>query len=72
MYARQLSDVLAHAADIAALDIEGVAPTRHAVSMRNVLREDVVRPSVDRQEVLACAPSTEADMFVVPKIIGEE
>lgn len=72
LYSRQLSAVLAHARDIGALDIAGVEPTMHAVSMRNVMREDVVADSLDREEVLASAPSSEAGMFVVPRIMGEE
>ncbi|MDA8102229.1 MAG: Asp-tRNA(Asn)/Glu-tRNA(Gln) amidotransferase subunit GatC [Nitrospiraceae bacterium] len=72
IYASQLSAVLAHARDIGALDIAGVEPTMHAVSMRNVMREDVVEGSLDRDEVLASAPSSEAGMFVVPRIVGED
>ena len=37
----------------------------------NVLREDVVRPSVDRAEVLAVAPQAIDGRFQVPPILGE-
>ena len=67
----QLAAVLAHAADVDALDTAGVEPTAHPLPLVNVLRPDVVRPSVDRDEVLAQAPAAEAGRFRVPKILGE-
>ncbi|HMD46721.1 MAG TPA: Asp-tRNA(Asn)/Glu-tRNA(Gln) amidotransferase subunit GatC [Acidimicrobiales bacterium] len=68
----QLASVLAHAADVAALDLAGVAPTAHPLPVRNVLRPDEPRPCLDRAEVLAEAPEVEADRFKVPKIAGSE
>ena len=67
----QLAAVLEHARDVEALDTAGVPPTAHPLPLRNVLRQDEVRPSLDRAEVLAAAPSVEADRFRVPRILGE-
>lgn len=67
----QLAAVLEHARDVEALDTEGVPPTAHPLPLRNVLREDRARDSLDRAEVLAAAPSVEADRFRVPRILGE-
>lgn len=71
LYTGQLGAVLGHAAAIAALNTEGVEPTAHPLPLVNVLRDDVVRPSLDRQEVLAAAPAVEHDRFRVPPILGE-
>jgi aspartyl-tRNA(Asn)/glutamyl-tRNA(Gln) amidotransferase subunit C len=71
MFTGQLARVLDHARDVEALDTEGVAPTAHPLPLVNVLRDDVVVPSLDRGEVLAVAPSVEADRFRVPRILGE-
>jgi aspartyl-tRNA(Asn)/glutamyl-tRNA(Gln) amidotransferase subunit C len=68
----QLAAVLDHAADIEALDIPDVPPTAHPFPLRNVTRPDMVRPSLDRAEVLAVAPSVEDGQFRVPTILGEE
>ncbi len=68
----QLGAVLAHAADVEALDVTGIEPTAHPMPLRNVVRADVVRPSIDRAEVLAAAPAIEAGQFKVPSILGEE
>lgn len=71
-YTSQLAGVLGHAADIEALEIEGVAPTAHPFPLVNVLREDVPKPSLDRQEVLDQAPDVDQDRFRIPRILGEE
>jgi aspartyl-tRNA(Asn)/glutamyl-tRNA(Gln) amidotransferase subunit C len=70
-YTEQLAAVLDHARDVEALDTEGVPPTAHPLPLINVLRDDVVRPSLDRAEVLAAAPHVEANRFRVPRILGE-
>lgn len=68
----QLAAVLEHAADVAALDTTGVPPTAHPVPLLNVLRDDVVQPSLDRDEVLAEAPAAESGRFKVPPILTVE
>ena len=67
----QLGAVLEHARDVEALDTTGVAPTAHPLPLVNVLREDVLVPCLDRDEVLAEAPDVEDDRFRVPRILGE-
>lgn len=71
LYAGQLAAVLDHAAHVAALDTAGVEPTAHPLPLRNVLRPDEPRPSLDRDEVLAQAPAVEDGRFKVPPILGE-
>jgi aspartyl-tRNA(Asn)/glutamyl-tRNA(Gln) amidotransferase subunit C len=71
LYARQLAAVLDHAAQVAAIDTDGVEPTAHPLPLKNVVRPDVVRPPVDRDEVLSQAPEVEDGRFQVPKILGD-
>lgn len=71
LFAEQLAAVLDHAADVAALDTAGVPPTAHPLPLKNVLRTDEPRPSLDRDEVLAMAPDAEEGRFRVPRILGE-
>ncbi|MGI9032125.1 MAG: Asp-tRNA(Asn)/Glu-tRNA(Gln) amidotransferase subunit GatC [Acidimicrobiales bacterium] len=68
----QLGAVLEHAADVASVDTEGVAPTAHPLPLVNVLRDDTVVPGLARDEVLAQAPAVEDGRFRVPRILGEE
>ena len=70
-FAEQLATVLEHAAQVAALDTSGVAPTAHPLPLRNVMRPDDPGPSLDRDEVLAMAPAVEDNRFRVPRILGE-
>jgi len=67
----QLASILDHAADVEALDLDDVAPTSHPYPLENVVRPDEVRPCLDRDEVLAEAPSAEDGMFRVPPVLGE-
>ena len=71
-YTDQLGDILDHAQSMATLDLDGVEPMTHPYPLRNVLREDVVGPLSDRDEVLAAAPAAEDGMFRVPPVLGEE
>ena len=68
----QLASILGHAADLAALDLSALATTEHPLAITNVTRPDVVKPSLDREEVLEGAPATSQDRFLVPRIVGEE
>ena len=71
LFTGQLAQVLDHAADVSSLDLAGVAPTAHAMAVTNVLRPDELQPCLDRDEVLAQAPSVEDHRFRVPRILGD-
>jgi aspartyl-tRNA(Asn)/glutamyl-tRNA(Gln) amidotransferase subunit C len=71
MYTEQLGQILEHANDIEALDLEGVIATAHPFGLINVVRDDVLRPSLSRDDVLAMAPDAEDGRFAVPRIMGE-
>ncbi|MEX2626157.1 MAG: Asp-tRNA(Asn)/Glu-tRNA(Gln) amidotransferase subunit GatC [Ilumatobacteraceae bacterium] len=68
----QLGDVLAHFADIDALDLGEVEPMSQPVPLRNVFRDDVPDQVLDRDEVLAAAPDAVDGRFAVPPILGLE
>ena len=72
LFTAQLAAVLEHAADVEALDVGDVPPTMHPYPLLNVLRDDDVRPGVDRDEVLSQAPAAEDGRFKVPPILGDE
>jgi aspartyl-tRNA(Asn)/glutamyl-tRNA(Gln) amidotransferase subunit C len=68
----QLAGMLDHFADIDALDLTDVEPMTQPYPLQNVLREDVPAPTLDRDEVLAAAPSAVDGRFRVPPIVGGE
>lgn len=65
----QLNSILGHIEKLNELDTEGVEPTFHVLDVRNVFREDEVRPSLPAEEILKNAPARDGDFFKVPKII---
>ena len=71
--AAQLDVILTAVAQISQVtDAADVPPTTHAVPVENVTRPDVVVPSLDRDAVLAGAPSAEDGRFRVPRILDVE
>jgi aspartyl-tRNA(Asn)/glutamyl-tRNA(Gln) amidotransferase subunit C len=70
-FTEQLGAVLEHARDVEALDVSDVEPTAHPYELTNVLRPDEVRPTLDRDQVLAQAPAAEDGQFRVPPVLGE-
>lgn len=64
-----LAGILEYAEDLAALDLDGVAPTAHPLPLVNVFRADTIGPTLDRDEVLAEAPAAEDGRFRVPRIL---
>lgn len=70
--AAQLNDMLEHFADIDSLDLDDVEPMTQPYPLVNVMRDDLVAPTLDRDEVLAAAPRAEDGRFQVPPILGLE
>lgn len=57
---RQLSAILEYAERLNELDTAAIAPTASVIPNQNVMRADLVRPSLSREQVLANAPDTDA------------
>jgi aspartyl-tRNA(Asn)/glutamyl-tRNA(Gln) amidotransferase subunit C len=55
----QLGDIIGHFDVLDRIDTEGVEPTAHTLPLRNVMADDVARPSLPQETVLAMAPATE-------------
>jgi aspartyl-tRNA(Asn)/glutamyl-tRNA(Gln) amidotransferase subunit C len=68
----QLNHILDQYATLAELDTDAIPPTAQTIELENILREDVARPSMAPDDVLANAPAREGDFFVVPAILGGE
>ena len=68
----QLNHILDQYATLAELDTDAIPPTAQTIELENILREDVARPSMPPEDVLANAPERDGDFFVVPAILGGE
>ena len=64
--ASELSGILDHIEKINELDLDGVEPTSHVVTLENVLRPDEPRPSWPREQILEPAPDAGEGGFRVP------
>lgn len=69
-FGKQLNQILGYVEKLNELDTEKVEPTSHVVPLKNVLREDEVKPSLPVEEVLSNAPDKKGKYFKVPKIIS--
>jgi aspartyl-tRNA(Asn)/glutamyl-tRNA(Gln) amidotransferase subunit C len=67
-YTKDLNAILGFAAKLNELDTSNVQPTSHATDVKNVMREDVNRPSLPVEEVLKNAPDHEEGQFKVPAV----
>lgn len=73
VFQKQLSNILGYIEQLEEVDIEGISPTTHVLSsMKNVFRQDEVRPSISNGEALLNAPDKKDGFFKVPKVIKDE
>ena len=72
LFAKQLADILAYAEQVQAIDTSGVPATAHVHAAQRTEREDVPRPSLPVDDVMANAPdgAPETGLFRVPRVIG--
>ena len=66
----QLAQVVDYVAQLSELNTDDVAPMAHAIEVANVFRADEARPSLDRAEALANAPSHDGQFYLVPAVLG--
>jgi aspartyl-tRNA(Asn)/glutamyl-tRNA(Gln) amidotransferase subunit C len=67
----QLNHILEQYEILATVPTDHIAPTAQTIELENILREDVVKPSLEPEAVLANAPARDGEFFVVPAILGE-
>lgn len=70
-FTRQIGDILEYVEKLDELDTDNVVPTAYTVPMKNVMREDKVEPSMDRDKILSNAPDKKEGQYRVPKIISD-
>ena len=70
--ASELEQILGAVKRVQEVATSDIAPTSHPLSMSNVFRDDVVKPSLTNDEALSGAPAQADERFKVPQILGEE
>ena len=65
----QLENIVKYVEKISSVDVADIPPTMHGRALVNALRDDEVRPSMDRETALANAPRRTENEFYLPKIV---
>lgn len=65
----EMENILSYVDKLNELDTSGLKPMEHVIPLKNVLREDKVEKSYNRDKMLANAPSSEDGCFKVPKVV---
>ena len=66
---KELGSILNYMDILNGLDTRDIEPMSHVLPLRNVFREDEVRPSYPREALLANAPEEDDGAFRVPKTV---
>ena len=69
---KQMGDILDMVDELSELDLENIEGTNFAVSVENVIREDVAGVSTAVEEVLKTFPEVEDNQNRVPQMIEEK
>jgi aspartyl-tRNA(Asn)/glutamyl-tRNA(Gln) amidotransferase subunit C len=65
----QLNHILDQYAKLAEVPTDHIAPTAQTIELENILRDDVVLPSLPAEAVLGNAAEREGEFIVVPAIL---
>ena len=65
----EMESIIGFADMLGEVDTTDVLPTNHAMNISNVFREDEIKVSYTRDELLSNAPSKMAGCVAVPKVI---
>jgi len=70
-FQRQIEEILGYIHKLDELDTEYIEPTAYATPVYDRVREDVAKPSLERDVFLNIAPATVNEQLKVPKVIEE-
>lgn len=70
MYRQQLTAVLDYANLLNELALDGIPPTAHAIPQHNVLRDDVIEPSLPLEDALYNAPQQQNQQFLIQSVLA--
>jgi aspartyl-tRNA(Asn)/glutamyl-tRNA(Gln) amidotransferase subunit C len=68
-FTEELNSIVDYVAQLQELDTTGTFPLAHGIEVRNVFRDDVRGPSLDREKALANAPERNQVGFLVPAVL---
>jgi len=69
LFSNQMDSILNYMDKLNELDTGNVEPTAHVISLSNVVREDLLKSSLDIEDALINAPDRTDKFYRVPRII---
>lgn len=69
---KDLGAILTWVEKLKEVDTTGVAPLTHMSFEKNMLREDVAKSQLTREEALKNAPRHDGEYFIVPKVLDQK
>ncbi len=69
LFTRQLNEILTYMEQLNEVPTHQVEPTSHVLDLINVFRADQAQPYSNSGAILANAPETAHNYFVVPRIV---
>lgn len=67
----QLAQIVDYVEQLSELDTSDVEPLAHPLDLFNVFRDDQPQPSFDRSAMLAAAPHSDGECYLVPAVLGD-
>ena len=64
-----MQEILDYVKQLNNLDTSDIEPTAHVLPIKNVKREDEIKPSLTNEEALQSAPEKTDGFFLVPPVI---
>ena len=68
-FTAQINSIVDYVAQLQELDTTDIEPLAHGVELRNVFRDDVRGPALDREKALGNAPQRNESSFLVPAVL---
>ena len=69
LFSAQIDSILGYMDKLNELDTGNVGPTSYVITLSNVVREDLPKDSLEREDALRNAPDRTDKFYRVPKII---
>ena len=70
-FPRQLSNILENFDVLDQVDTTDVPPTTQSNSLHTVIKDDLVKPSLEREDALANAPSRDGEFFKIHPVLDK-
>ncbi|MBA4349444.1 MAG: Asp-tRNA(Asn)/Glu-tRNA(Gln) amidotransferase GatCAB subunit C [Thermodesulfovibrio sp.] len=68
-FGSQLNKIIEYVEQLNSLDTKNIEPTSHIIPLKNVMRDDIPKASLIKEEALKNAPDSTEKFYRVPKII---